>query len=272
MEEPISERMGEFIAQLRREKDLTQKALADQLHLTDKAVSKWERGLACPDITLLPALAELLGVTVEELLTASRGSVPPESPPPPEPAGGRPLSPGSKISRRWRQWAAAGLTLAVIIGAMSCLICDWAINGRRTWSAIPLISMGLGWSVVLPVLLIRQGGWAGLTVLTALIFPYLTALDRLLPVDILPVAVPMAALGLAFLWACTIAWRQCFSKKRRAAAWMTFFAAVLHLAVSGWLARLLQEPPDVFETALSTVILLVIGAGLLLWERQSSAK
>ena len=65
MEQPIHGRIGRFIAQLRREKGLTQKALAAQLHLTDKAVSKWERGLACPDITLLPVLAALLDVSVE---------------------------------------------------------------------------------------------------------------------------------------------------------------------------------------------------------------
>ena len=39
--------IGKFIAQLRKEKKMTQKELANQLHITDKAVSKWERGLSC---------------------------------------------------------------------------------------------------------------------------------------------------------------------------------------------------------------------------------
>lgn len=58
---------GSFLAQLRREKGMTQKELAACLYVSDKAVSKWERGLSVPDISLLVPLAELLqGCRVEE--------------------------------------------------------------------------------------------------------------------------------------------------------------------------------------------------------------
>ena len=58
---------GHFLAQLRREKGMTQKELAATLYVSDKAVSKWERGLSVPDISLLVPLAELLqGRRVEE--------------------------------------------------------------------------------------------------------------------------------------------------------------------------------------------------------------
>lgn len=59
---------GRFLAQLRREKGMTQKELAATLYVSDKAVSKWERGLSVPDISLLVPLAEQLNVTVAELL------------------------------------------------------------------------------------------------------------------------------------------------------------------------------------------------------------
>lgn len=62
--------MGEIISTLRREKGMTQKELADMLNITDKAVSKWERDIACPDIQTLPRLAEILCVSVEELMNA----------------------------------------------------------------------------------------------------------------------------------------------------------------------------------------------------------
>lgn len=62
--------MGEMISTLRREKGWTQKNIADELGITDKAVSKWERNLALPDITTIPKLAELLDVSVEELMQA----------------------------------------------------------------------------------------------------------------------------------------------------------------------------------------------------------
>ena len=60
--------LGSYIRYLRTENNMTQAALADQLHVTDKAVSKWERDLSYPDISLLPKLADILGVTVSDLL------------------------------------------------------------------------------------------------------------------------------------------------------------------------------------------------------------
>lgn len=62
--------MGEMISTLRREKGMTQKELADRLNLTDKAVSKWERDLSCPDTATIPKLAGILEISVEELMNA----------------------------------------------------------------------------------------------------------------------------------------------------------------------------------------------------------
>lgn len=63
---------GAFIKELRKEKNMTQKELADLLHITDRAVSKWERGLCAPDISLLEPLALALGTTVTELISGER--------------------------------------------------------------------------------------------------------------------------------------------------------------------------------------------------------
>ncbi len=60
--------LGMMIAELRKEKGMTQLELAEKMGVTDKAVSKWERDLSCPDINSLPNLAEVLGVTVDELM------------------------------------------------------------------------------------------------------------------------------------------------------------------------------------------------------------
>lgn len=63
-----NETLGTMIASLRKSKGMTQLDLAQQLGVTDKAVSKWERDLSCPDVNSLPKLAEVLGVTVDELM------------------------------------------------------------------------------------------------------------------------------------------------------------------------------------------------------------
>lgn len=64
--------MGQFIASERKKKNMTQKNLADKLYVTDRAVSKWERGLSYPDILLLEKLSEILEVSVSELLNGER--------------------------------------------------------------------------------------------------------------------------------------------------------------------------------------------------------
>ena len=59
---------GAFLAQVRRERNMTQAELAQQLHVTDKAVSRWERGIGLPDINTLEPLADVLGLTLADLM------------------------------------------------------------------------------------------------------------------------------------------------------------------------------------------------------------
>ncbi len=66
------QQFGNFIAENRKAAGLTQKDLAARVHVTDKAVSKWERALSYPDVTLLEPLAEVLGLGVEELMACRR--------------------------------------------------------------------------------------------------------------------------------------------------------------------------------------------------------
>ena len=65
-------RFGAFVAQLRKEQNMTQKDLAERLGVTDKAVSKWETGKGFPDVKLLEPLAQALGVTLVELIRSER--------------------------------------------------------------------------------------------------------------------------------------------------------------------------------------------------------
>lgn len=68
-DEKLKVRIGANIAAYRKRAGLTQAGLAEQLNYSDKAVSKWERGESCPDIPTVMAIAEKLGVTVNELLS-----------------------------------------------------------------------------------------------------------------------------------------------------------------------------------------------------------
>lgn len=63
---------GRFIAELRKQKGFTQKELAEKLMVTDKAISRWERGKGLPDTSLLKPLGDVLGVSITELLSGKR--------------------------------------------------------------------------------------------------------------------------------------------------------------------------------------------------------
>ena len=64
--------IGSKIAELRKKNGMTQADLAEKLGITDKAVSKWERNLSCPDITTIPRISEIFGVSVDELMQCER--------------------------------------------------------------------------------------------------------------------------------------------------------------------------------------------------------
>ena len=66
------EKIGRFIAELRKEKRMTQIDLANKLGITDRAISKWENGRGMPDLSLLPPLCEILDVSINELLSGAR--------------------------------------------------------------------------------------------------------------------------------------------------------------------------------------------------------
>lgn len=65
-------KIGKFISERRKTMNLTQNELADKLYITDKAVSKWERGLSFPDISILIPLAEILDVSLYDLLKGGK--------------------------------------------------------------------------------------------------------------------------------------------------------------------------------------------------------
>ncbi|MBQ9773263.1 MAG: helix-turn-helix domain-containing protein [Clostridia bacterium] len=65
-------KIGKFIAECRKQNRLTQMQLAEKLNITDKAISKWETGKAMPDTSIMLALCEILGISVNELLSGEK--------------------------------------------------------------------------------------------------------------------------------------------------------------------------------------------------------
>ena len=101
--------LGNFIAANRKKKEITQAELAKRLNVTDKAVSRWERGLGFPDINTLEPLADALGVTLTELMKCSNEM---------EDASDEGIIASIEIAKIQRQKARKKL----IVGGLGCMI------------------------------------------------------------------------------------------------------------------------------------------------------
>lgn len=112
--------IGSFIAALRKASGLTQRELAERLNVSDKAVSRWEREESLPDLSLIPAIAEIFGVTADELLRGERAKEGESLPRAGEKSEKqlKNLINRSLLCFNNRCIIAAGITLAGFIGAM----------------------------------------------------------------------------------------------------------------------------------------------------------
>ena len=66
------QKIGNFILELRKGKNMTQKELADKIGVTDKAISKWENGRGMPDLSLMKPLCTVLEITINELISGEK--------------------------------------------------------------------------------------------------------------------------------------------------------------------------------------------------------
>ena len=153
--------LGDFIAGRRRELGLTQAQLAARLHLTDKAVSRWERGVGLPDLATLDPLAAALEVSLAELMTARRQPQPlPEA----EEAAAQTLALArqSRSAGQKALWWACVACLGLFAAAAVFLVWVLAVSGPVAAASVASLLLGLGaWSVPLVQLARRRCTPAG---------------------------------------------------------------------------------------------------------------
>ena len=118
---------GTLIAETRKERNLAQKDFAQSLHVSVQAVSKWERGLNFPDIALLEPLAELLELTVSELLSGERNA----------PAGEElvrsSLQIGKQLSGKARHWRQLFVALAIVVIGLGGMFAYTWVRDNTEW-------------------------------------------------------------------------------------------------------------------------------------------
>lgn len=218
-----NKKIGEFITLTRRQKNLTQKEMADILGITDKAISKWERGAGYPDISLLKPLSDILGVTVTELLeggpNSEQRSEDEQNPSEPTIIENESntrtllnaLSYTDKLIRqrdnRIGTIIAVSLATLLFLSIFTCLIVDLAVTHQFTWSRIVVACCIFGGCLFIPPFLSKRRGLLySLCFLSILIVPFLGVIYNLTAPDTLSKAVlwqmeyPIALLWIAFLW------------------------------------------------------------------------
>lgn len=120
-----SKTIGKFIAALRKANGMTQKELADKLNVSDKTVSRWERDDGAPDLSVVPVIAEIFGVTCDELLRGERKPISERVGEPEEPSA-KALKQRQRIltmslsKYRTRSFISMGIGVVGLIAAMIC--------------------------------------------------------------------------------------------------------------------------------------------------------
>lgn len=252
------DKIGTFIAACRKEKKLTQAQLAEKLGITDRAISKWERGKSMPDSSIMLELCEVLGITVNELLIGEKIAV--ENL---ETAANETLITLKKADEKHlslNKIISVIFCAALFIAVITCMVCDVALHGTCTWSLIVLDCAILAWFTLIPLTLAgRRGIPISLAALTALILPYLYILSRLIEVsEVFSIGAAMSVFCVVYLWLIFAVFHRLGGRRLTAAGITCLLAVPFMLGVNVTLSHMLGEPAVDGWDALSVLLLLVI--------------
>ncbi|MCL2580577.1 MAG: helix-turn-helix domain-containing protein [Oscillospiraceae bacterium] len=235
-----NEKIGLFISELRKSRLMTQKDLAAKLNVTDKAVSKWERGLSCPDISLLAPLSDILGVTTGELLNGVRCDTQTayveESIVNVLHYADKAVKTNAASIQNISSIVFSGLLL---VGILTCAIVDLSIFGTLTWSLIPITACVFAWCSFIPTIKYGIRGTAiSLIMFSGLIVPFLFILNILVDSGglLLPIGIRMSVIGIVYLWIVFGLFKLLRARKLIALAISlllgTFFSHLINLVLS----------------------------------------
>lgn len=255
--------IGKFIARRRKAKYLTQAQLAEMLNISDRAVSKWERGLNLPDSSLMLPLCEILGITADELLNGCES----DTAHTPEKTDEEPAKPQRKSKNNMPAHTVISIffSAALAIGMLVCIICNIAVSGGLTWALIPIASMTYAWAIVFPGLIMGKGRLsssltASLGSASVFTVPYLYMLSVLTGVHtVFVIGTATAAASLIFLWIIAAVFIKMGKTRKRVAFGISFLLAVpFEFAMNLLLSKLIGEPIfDVWDMLTMFIFLII---------------
>lgn len=251
--------IGKFIAKCRKEKKLTQAQLAEKLNITDRAVSKWETGKSMPDSSIMLELCEIMGITVNELLSGEKIDM--ESYEKKADENLIALKRKDENNMAKNMIISILFSITLLIGIMVCLICNIAVSGNLTWSLIPVSSILFAWVISFPsIILGKRGITASLISFSVFIIPYLFLLSSLMKVrEIFSVGAVMAITCIIFLWTIAAVFNRIGKTRKLIALGVGFLLSIpFMLIVNIILSKMIAEPMLDIWDILSIFILLIL--------------
>lgn len=251
--------IGKFIAKCRKEKKLTQAQLAEQLNITDRAVSKWETGKSMPDSSIMLELCSILGITVNELLSGENVNV--------EDFEKKAEENLIELTKKNESNLTKNIVVFIIfsailfIGSMVCVICDLAISGSLKWSLIPVSSIIFTWLVFVPAILLKGKRIAkSLLSFSIFIVPYLYILSKLIKVKaVFSIGTVMAIVSMAYLWVVLFIFQRLGETRKLVSMGIAFLLLIpLEVIINFILSRMIAEPVFDIWDILSIFIILII--------------
>lgn len=272
-----NQKIGRFILELRKSKNLTQKGLADLLNVTDKAVSKWERGAGYPEITLIPALAEALGISASELLSGELTEVQNmdtklEDRIVTEEIVSDVIEYTEKVNKqkssKRNEVIFISISAAFIAAVLICMLCNFAINQKFDWSFYVLGGVITAWLIITPFLLMKKHRFlTSMAGLSVSIMPLLMLIEYLCPVKnwVFPFAMPIVIMSLVCMWATVLL----FLYTRLNRAYLTAFSllllgVVLNLSINSFIQDYLNTSDSNVSNQIVAICLGFIAAGVFL--------
>ena len=263
------QKIGGFIAKERKAKSLTQKELAAMLNITDKAVSKWERGLSLPDISMLNPLSECLGVSVSELLNGERDVTSTNSAVELNSVITYAQHSSHSINISFRRMVGTIFSVVMMLGMIVCMICNFAVTGALTWSLYPISSVIFVWTVTFPLIVHQQKGMLiSLCLFTVLICPFIWVLSRLTGVGmVFGAGWRISAAVILYLWIGYVI-MKIWSKRKWFAAGIAIFGGIILCVVINLIVAALFAAPvtDVWDI-LAYVIMCILAVGCLVYDK-----
>ena len=261
-------KFGAMIAAMRKENAMTQKDLAERLGVSAMAIARWEKGKRYPEISLLPLMSEVLGISPGELLSGERN-----------PAGYQPpeeedalvtdmIDYAEKITRYKSSGIAFSmLTMVFVTALLICLLVNFLISRRFDWSLYPLGAVVMIWLTMAPFFIMKK-----FKILTSCLLFIVTSIGYLFLIEligpaknwVLPLAIPILAISVLPLLVIYLLFRYTKVNRLRLMSFSFLIIGVLvnigiHLIVRTYVGRNI-EIASLIITALIFVLLSLIPA------------